>query len=468
MTLLVAASMLVAFGCEERQAGQGVGATATQQTPKKKVDKKDEGTPGVTDKTIKIGSYGPLSGPAAAWGAVLHGMNAYFQYVNSKGGINGRKIEFIYRDDQYNPAKTPAVVRELVEKEKVFAIIGGIGTANGRAVAEYLQKKNVPLFTPASGDKYWTDQGGPKNLYTVYPKYVTEGEILGNYVGKELSAKKVAVLYQNDDFGKQGMEGLKKGLAKHEGAEVVAEVSCLPTDTDLSGQVSQIAEKEPDVLAVFAAPKQAVAAVKKLDEQKKKPQVVTSFVLSDPIMFKLGGESWEGTITSAVMKLATSDDESVKLYRETLEKFGGGKLPAGTFTEAGYMFAQPFVHAMDKAGKKLTRAALYKQLESMKGFQGGGPHWQGGGLGPAITFAKNKRQGANHIFLAKATGGKWEKLTEWMTVGEEETVKASAEEEDDKGESKTTDDKKGDAPDSKKDEAKPPAEPKKADAPPAK
>ena len=258
MTLLLAA--FAATGCQKRETGGGTIASAdkpAEPTPTQ------SGVPGVTADTIKIGSWGPLSGPAAQWGTVLHAMNTYFQHVNASGGINGRKVQFIYRDDQYSPAKTPAVVRELVEKEQVFAIVGGIGTANGRAVADYLEQKGVPFFTPSSGDRFWSE-GGKKNVYTVFPKYVTEGQILGDYAAKELKAKKIAVLYQDDDFGKQGLEGVKKGLEKHKGAELVVEVTCQPIDTDLSGQASKIAEKKPDVLVIYAAPKQAVTLVKTL------------------------------------------------------------------------------------------------------------------------------------------------------------------------------------------------------------
>jgi branched-chain amino acid transport system substrate-binding protein len=300
MTLMLGAAALAAvLGCEKREpAAEGVAqATAPVQETAK--------TPGVTDTTIKIGSWGPLSGPAAAWGAVLHGMEAYFAYINDQGGIHGRKIEFVYRDDQYNPSKTPGLVRELVEKENVFAIVSGIGTANGRAVADYLEQQGVPFFSPASGDKFWSDPG-KKNVYTAFPRYVTEGEILGKYVATDLDKKKVGVLYQDDDFGKQGLEGLKEGVTKA-GGEIVVEVSCQPTDTDLSGQVSQIAAKAPDVLVLYAAPKQSVTLVKMLDAQKKKPQIVTSFVLSDPIVLKLAGETWEGAIAAAAGTLSTGE-----------------------------------------------------------------------------------------------------------------------------------------------------------------
>jgi len=424
--MTLAALALTMMGCEERKVGSGVASTATAK-PRTSAGG-DTGVPGVTDTTIKVGAWAPLSGPAAAWSVVLKGSEAYFKHINESGGIHGRKIEFIIRDDQYNPAKTPAVARELVEKENVFAIMGGIGTANGRAVADYLEKKNVPFFTPASGDKFWSE-GGKKNVYTVFPKYESEGEILGHYAATELKAKKIAVLYQNDDFGKQGLEGVKKGVAKIEGAEVVAEVSCLPTDTDLSGQASQIAGKAPDVLVLYAGIKQSVTVVKTLDAQKKKPQLVSSFVLSDPLLFKLGGESWNGTVTASTATLPDADDESVGQYRNIVKKYGGGKLPVGTFTQAGFLFAMPFVAALDKAGKDLTRDKFYKALHTMKNYKAGGPHWKGDSFGPAITFSPTQRLGNNKVFLAKANEGKWEKVTDWLSPGGGATKNAAAKEE---------------------------------------
>jgi branched-chain amino acid transport system substrate-binding protein len=406
--LTVLLAMLPIAACEKREAGQGM-----PSADKPSGDPSTAAVPGVSADTIKLGSYGPLSGPAAQWGLVLKGMDAYFKFINDKGGIHGRKLEFIYRDDQYNPSKTPAVVRELVEKENVFALVGGVGTANGRSVADYLEQKGVPFFTPSSGDKFWSE-GGKQNVYTVFPKYATEGEILGDYVGRELKAKKVAVLYQDDDFGKQGLEGLKKALGQHAGSELVLEVTTQPTDTDLSGQVSQISAKSPDVLVLYAAPKQAVTAVKMLDAQKKKPQIVTSFVLSDPVLFKLAGDSWEGTITSAASLLPDSDEPAVAKYRELLAKYGGDKLPPGTFTMAGVLFAMPLVEALERAGKELTREKLYQAFESLKDWNAGGPHWDSGPLGPTISFGKDQRLGANRIYLAKAKGGKWEKLTDWL------------------------------------------------------
>lgn len=400
-----------AFDCQRREpAGEKTSAGANAAVPASTA----QATPGVSDTTIKIGSFGPLSGPAAQWSAVLHGMNAYFSFINDQGGIHGRKIEFVFRDDQYSPSKTPAVVRELVEKEQVFALIGGIGTANGRAVADYLEQKDVPFFTPASGDKFWS-QPGKRNVYTVFPRYVTEGEILGKYAARDLKGKRVAVLFQDDDFGKQGLEGVRKGVAGG-GGKLAVEVSCQPVDTDLGGQVSQIVASNADVLIVFAAPKQAVTAVKMLDAQHKKPQVLTSFVLSDPILFKLAGKSWEGTIAATAGALATEDTDAAKQYREILHKYSDGKLPVGNFTLSGFQFAIPFVEAMHRAGPDLTRPKVYQALETLKDWSGPALYWRSADLGPKISFSSTRRLGNDKIYLIVAKGGQWQKLTGWLSA----------------------------------------------------
>ncbi len=411
VTAVLAILPLALAGCEERKPGGGVGAGASAAPSAAPAAKSKDG---ISDTEIKIGSFGPLSGPAAAWGVVLHSLNAYFAHINEKGGVHGRKIKFVYLDDQYNPSKTPGVVRELVEKEDVFAIVAGIGTANGRSVADYLESKGVPFFTPASGDKFWSE-GGKKNVYTAFPKYATEGEILGAYAGRDLKKKTAAVLYQDDDFGKQGLEGFKAGFEKN-GGKVAVEVSTQPTDTDLAGQASKIAEGKPDVLVLYCGIKQGVTAVKMLDAQKKKPDVLSSFVLGDPMLLKLGGEAWNGTISSTVGKLPDSDDPSVKMYRDVIEKYGGGKLPVGGFTMAGVLFGMPFTEALQRAGKDLTRDKFYKALHELEDWPGPGPYWEGDGLGPRITFSEDQRLGFNTIRLIKVDGGKWVDHTGWMGV----------------------------------------------------
>ena len=317
---------------------------------------------------LKIGSYGPMSGPAASWGVMLRGMEAYFSFVNEHGGVHGRKLAFIYRDDQYNPAKTPLVVRDLVEREGVFAIVGGIGTANGRAVARYLEERKVPFFTPASGASLFTDPPR-ENVYSVYPRYDTEGRIMGRHLAETLGLRRVAVLHQDDDFGAQGAAALAAGLAAHGGA-LIARVTCLAADTDVSGQVSRLAAAAPEALVLFTAPRQAVLAVQGLVALGRRPQIVTSFVLSDPVLFELAGaDVWEGTLTSSARTLANSDDPAAVQYREVLARHGPD-LPVGNFTVSGFAFAQPFVEALHRAGPDPTADKVYAALRTLRGWAG--------------------------------------------------------------------------------------------------
>jgi len=361
---------------------------------------------------LKLGTYGPLSGPAASWGVMLKAMSAYIDYINAQGGLHGRKLELVIRDDQYNPAKTPLVVRDLVENEQVFAIVGGLGTANGRSVIDYLQQKAVPFFTPASGDPFFTQPPRP-NVYTVYPRYDTEGQIIGQHLARALGKKRVAVMHQDDDFGLKGAEGLKAGLQAF-GAELVLSTTCQPSDTDVSAQARLIADAQADALVLFTAPRQAAMLVKRLTTLKAKPPVFTSFVLSDPIMFELAGqEVWEGTMTSSVRKLSNSEDPSVVQYREVLAAHGPG-LEVGSFTMSGFAFAQPFVEALHRAGPQPNPAKVYEALHGMKDWASGGPYWRGTGLNPPLSFSADDHLGNDRIFFAKAEKGRWNRVTDWI------------------------------------------------------
>ena len=178
---------------------------------------------GVTDTEIHIGQWGPQTGPAAAWGSVARGTDAYFKMINAEGGIHGRKIIHHMFDDGYNPAKTKAGVKELQEGTGMFAWVSGVGTAPGLAVKDYLMKRHIPWVGPSSGSLHWVTPP-EKYLFTVYPMYATEAQILCRYAVEKLGKKKFAIIYQNDDYGKNGVLGAKKELAKH-GMKLVAEVA---------------------------------------------------------------------------------------------------------------------------------------------------------------------------------------------------------------------------------------------------
>ena len=209
---------------------------------------------GVTDTEIRIGQYGPQSGPAALWGAVARGTGCYFDMINAEGGINGRKIKYFLRDDGYMAPRTKAICKELVESKEVFAMASGVGTSPGMAVKRYLHKKKVPWIGPATGSTHWAFPP-TKYLFAVYPLYIDEAAILVNYAVKEMGKKRIAFFYQNDDYGKEGLAGAEYALKKL-GMELAASVSVEVMDTDLSSHCMKLKQANPDCVINWLLPKQ--------------------------------------------------------------------------------------------------------------------------------------------------------------------------------------------------------------------
>lgn len=383
-------------------------AGCTDKTP-------EGGVPGVDERTIRVGTYGPLTGPQAPWGDSLRAMKAYFLWINAQGGIHGRVLELYVKDDGYDPSRTPGAVRALVERDRVFAVLGGIGTAGGRAAAPLLDRAGVPFFTPASGARWFSSPEGPSNVRTVYLPYEAEGRIIGQHLVESLGHRRVAVLYQDDDFGTEGLAGVREGVDRAGGA-LVASAPLLPSDTDVSGALDAVLDAAPDALVLYLAPRQAVLVGRGLAGKTKRPQLVTSFVLNDPgIIARAGPDIWEGTLTAAVSRLADEDHPAVEQLRKVL-KAHAPSLVAGGFAMSGVRFAQPFVEALERAGPSLTRASFFRALETLDGYRGGGPYWEGEGLGAPVTFAGKRRLGVDRLYFARATGGKWVPATEWISA----------------------------------------------------
>ncbi len=374
---------------------------------------KDE-APGVDAEVIRVGTFGPLTGPQAAWGDSLRAMKAYFAWVSAEGGVHGRRIELYVKDDRYDPAETPAAVRGLIERDRVFAVVGGIGTATGRAAAPLLERAGVPFFTPASGAAWFSSDDGPSLVRTVYLPYRVEGRRIGAHlVG--LGLPRVAVLAQNDDFGGEGLDGVRAGVEAAGGAWLGA-ARVLPSDTDVSGPLSTLLREGPDALVLYVAPRQAVLVGRALAGQPERPQLVTSFVLADPgIIERAGAEVWEGTLTSVVGRLPDEDHPAVHQMRRVLAAHAPGLAPGG-FATSGFRFAQPFVEALERAGPKLDRSRFLEALETLDGYTGGGPHWEGEGLGPPVDFRGGRRLGVDRIGFARARDGRFVLETPWTAV----------------------------------------------------
>jgi branched-chain amino acid transport system substrate-binding protein len=360
---------------------------------------------GVTDTEIRIGQWGPQTGPAALWGAVARGTGCYFDMINAEGGINGRKITYFLRDDGYMPPRTKAIAKELVEDKQVFAMVSGVGTATGMAVKRYLHKKKVPWVGPATGSTHWAFPP-TKYLFAVYPLYVDEAAILINYAVKELGKKRIAFFYQNDDYGKEGLLGAELALEKF-GMKLVAAVSAEPLDTDLSSHAMKLKQANPDCVLMWVLPKHGAIILGTAAKIGLKTQWMTTSTLSDiPIMYKISKGLFKDVIYDTFGELPDSQHPLMKKYKQAHDKFAP-KDRWGIFFYAGFIFAEPMVEGLKRAGRNLTADSFAKAMESLKDFQG---------IGPKISFGPEQRQGARSIFLAKVLeGGKIQRLSDWMT-----------------------------------------------------
>jgi branched-chain amino acid transport system substrate-binding protein len=322
-------------------------------------------TPGVTATTIVIGGTVPITGPAALFGSVGRGADAYFKYVNAHGGVNGRKIKYLYRDDAYDPSKTVQLTRELVENDKVFAVFSTIGTDNTVATTDYLNAAKVPqLFagtgTARVGDAYKTHPWTMGYL----PSFRAEGAIYGRAIAKQPGTK-VAVLYEASDFGKDMTGGLKKGLGA-KGSVLVAEQAYQPTDTSIDSQMSTLHASGANVLVLNVTPQYAILAYLAAHKFGWHPKIYISSVCISPNVMDIVrasvGQEVNGSLSIAFVKDPTdkawAKDPVVPLYKSILEKYAPGAKPEDVYNFYGMGVAYTMVDALKRAGKNPTRASL--------------------------------------------------------------------------------------------------------------
>jgi branched-chain amino acid transport system substrate-binding protein len=345
---------------------------------------------GFDDKEIRIAQWGPQTGPAAPWGSVARGAGLLFNVVNDEGGIHGRKIKYFVRDDMYNPAQTKTVVKELVERQGIFAFVGGVGSACGMAVKDYLAQNKVIWVGPATAIQEYVFPINPY-LFAVYPLYDDEASILTKYVVEKLKVRKIGFFFQNDAYGKNGLEGCKHRLAKYK-IDLVAEIPVEPGEKDLSSQMLKFKNSGAEVVFMWVNPTLATITLKTCGAIGFKPQWVSSNTLSDyPLMFKLSGGLWEGVITGAFGETPDSKSPLMTKYREAAKKYAPEER-WGTFYYAGILFAEPIVEALKKVGRNLSTEACLKALNSIKDFQG---------IGPKVTWTPTQHQGSDSVLIQK-------------------------------------------------------------------
>lgn len=364
--------------------------------------------PGVTDTEIVIGSWGPQDGPAGAYGVIDRTIAGFFKKVNDEGGINGRKVRFIYENDSYQSAKTVAAVKKLVEEDKVFALVAGLGTANNLAVMDYLVQNNVPHVGPATGS---TAMAVPlkKNIYAVQLNYMTEATLLTQYALNTLGSKKFAVFYQNDAFGKEGLDTINSVLKKAGVAEATA-VSYETADTNFSAQALKLQTSGADTVILWAVPKPGGSVLAEMDKIGYKPKLLASAVLNDPSIFQLAGPGIDGVVIPAWLP-AYDDLTNPKIvqWQADMKKYNPNE-QIGGFALSGWVEAQILTEGLRRAGKDLTRESFLKAMDSIKDYKDS--------ILPTISYSADDHAGTKTGYFQKADAkaGKWITFTDWMTV----------------------------------------------------
>jgi len=364
------------------------------------------GERGFDDREIRIAQFGPQTGPAATWGAVSRGAKLLFDLVNEEGGIHGRKIHYFMRDDQYNPTQAVAQVRELVERQGIFAFTGGVSGSGCHAVKNYLEQNKILWVVP--GTAALNPVQSPPSIYRFhsYPLFEDEASIVTKYAVEKLGHKKVGFLYQNDVFGKAGLAGCKQRLATY-GIQLVAELPAEPTASDLSSQILRLKNTGAETVLMWVSPSLAIITLKTSATLGFKPQWIAFNGLSDyPLMYKLTNGLFEGVITSAFIPTPDSNDPLMLKYRNAAKRLAPQER-WGVLFIAGISFAEPLVAAMKLAGKDLSTDAVINELNKFK-------NWKG--IGAPITWNKNQRQGTDAVQIMRCgPGGSHKVLQDWTS-----------------------------------------------------
>jgi branched-chain amino acid transport system substrate-binding protein len=329
---------------------------------------------GASDTEIRIGNIMPYSGPASAYGVIGKTEEAYFNKINAEGGINGRKIKFISYDDGYSPPKAVEQVRKLVESDEVLVVFNPLGTPSNTAIQKYLNGKKVPQLFVATGATKWND---PKNFpWTMgwQPSYQSEAHIYAKYLIKEKPDGKIAILYQNDDFGKDYLKGLKDGLGPKD-SMIIAEESYETSEPSIDNHIVKLKASGADVFISITTPKFAAQAIKKLAEIDWHPVHIVSNVSASVggVIKPAGFENAQGILSAAYAKDGADpqwdNDPGMKRFFEFLAKYypDGNRLDGSTVY--GYGVAQTLVKVLQMCGDDLTRANVMKQAASLKDFE---------------------------------------------------------------------------------------------------
>jgi ABC-type branched-subunit amino acid transport system substrate-binding protein len=328
--------------------------------------------PGVTAKTILLGGTVPLSGEAAAFGSVGPGAKAYFDYVNAKGGVNGRKILYRYYDDGYDPVQTVQLTRKLVEEDKVFAIFNSVGTDQNSAIQPYLNARKVPQLFVGDGSQNVSQPARYPWTMGFLQSYLGEGAVYGRHLARTAKTAKIAVLYENTRLGTDLTRGLERWIAG-KGPRVVAKESYEYTDAEVSTQVARLKGSGADTYMVFATPKFAIQALVAAHKLGWKPKVFIASVSIEPTIMEIARlnapELTRGALSIAFVKNPNDPiwarDPALALYRQIMRRHHPKGRQSDVYNWYGMTVAWTMTETLRKAGKSLTRASLLRAAQSL-------------------------------------------------------------------------------------------------------
>src|SRR5215469_8504410 len=365
---------------------------------------------GATDTEIKIGNIMPYSGPASAYGVIGKTEAAYFNKINAEGGINGRKINFISYDDGYSPPKTVEQARKLVESDEVLLIFNSLGTPPNSAIQKYMNLKKVPQLFVATGATKWNDPREFPWTMGWQPSYQSESQIYAKYILKNYPNAKIAVLYQDDDYGKDYLKGLKDGLGSKV-SMIVAQESYETTEPTIDSHILNLKASGADVFVDLSIPKFAAQAIKKAAEIEWKPVHFLNSVSSSitATIKPAGFDNAQGIITAEYLKDPTDrqwkEDPEIKTWNAFLDKYYPEANRSDAFVIYGYAVAQSMVGVLKRCGDDLTRANVMKQAASMHDAVVAG-------LLPGVKINTSPTDFApiSQLQLAKLKGDTWERF----------------------------------------------------------
>jgi branched-chain amino acid transport system substrate-binding protein len=371
---------------------------------------------GATDTEIKIGNIMPYSGPASSYSVIGKTEAAYFNKINAEGGINGRKINFVSYDDGYSPPKTVEQARKLVESDEVLLVFNSLGTPPNTAIQKYMNSKKVPQLFVATGATKWND---PKEFpWTMgfQPNYQSEGQIYAKYILKNMPNAKIAVLYQNDDYGKDYVKGMKDGLGAKAASMIVAEESYETSEPTIDSHIVNLKASGADVFYNVTIPKFAAQAIKKAAEIEWKPVHFLNNVSSSisSAIKPAGFDNAQGIISSAWIKDPNDpqwkDDADINAWNAFLDKYYPEANRADANVVYGYVVAQAMTHVLKQCGNDLTRANVMKQAASLHDYVVAG-------LLPGVKINTSASDFApvSQLQLMRFKGDSWERFGEVLS-----------------------------------------------------